>query len=86
MNEAENSAPKQRGFQKGRSGNPAGKPPGTRNKMTLLAEALLDNEAEALVVDMSGLSSVPQRNPGWHVCNTAAPREELERDPLQPRR
>ena len=48
MTEAENSMPKQRGFQKGKSGNPAGKPPGTRNKMTLLAEALLDNEAEAL--------------------------------------
>jgi Family of unknown function (DUF5681) len=48
MTEAENSAPKQRGFQKGKSGNPAGKPKGTRNKMTLLAEALLDDEAEAL--------------------------------------
>lgn len=33
---------------KGRSGNPAGKPPGTRHKATLAAEALLDGKAEAL--------------------------------------
>ena len=29
-------------FTKGVSGNPAGKPKGTRNRVTLLAEALLD--------------------------------------------
>jgi hypothetical protein len=37
-----------RPFEKGQSGNPAGKPPGTRHKLTLAAEALLDGEAEAL--------------------------------------
>ncbi len=37
-----------RPFEKGRSGNPAGKLPGTRNKATLAAEALLDGEAEGL--------------------------------------
>jgi Family of unknown function (DUF5681) len=37
-----------RPFQKGVSGNPAGKPKGTRNRATLLAEALLDGQAEAL--------------------------------------
>jgi Family of unknown function (DUF5681) len=39
----------QRGrFRKGTSGNPAGKRPGTRHKMTLAAELLLDGEAEKL--------------------------------------
>jgi Family of unknown function (DUF5681) len=45
----ENTTPKQRGgFKPGHSGNPAGKPKGARNKMTLAIEALLDGEAEAL--------------------------------------
>ena len=35
-------------FKPGKSGNPAGKPKGARNKSTLAAEALLDGEAEAL--------------------------------------
>jgi hypothetical protein len=43
-------APKQRGrpFAKGTSGNPTGKRPGARNKMTLAGESLLDGEAEKL--------------------------------------
>ena len=35
-------------FQKGNSGNPGGRPPGSRNKTTLAVDALLDGEAETL--------------------------------------
>ena len=37
-----------RPFQKGQSGNPAGRPPGIRNRGTELAESLLAEEAAAL--------------------------------------
>ena len=33
----------------GQSGNPAGKPKGTRHKATMLAERLLDGQAEELI-------------------------------------
>ena len=36
-------------FKPGQSGNPAGKKPGTLNKTTLLAQALLDHEAEEIM-------------------------------------
>ena len=51
---AENAGAKQRRrgpgrrFRPGESGNPAGKLPGTRNRATLAAEALLDGEADTL--------------------------------------
>ena len=35
-------------FEPGKSGNPAGKPKGTRNRATMVAEQLLDGEAGAL--------------------------------------
>ena len=35
-------------FEKGQSGNPFGRPPGARNKATMMAEALLQGEAEAI--------------------------------------
>jgi hypothetical protein len=49
---AANSAKEQRGigrpFRKGVSGNPAGKPPGTRNRTTLAVQELLSGQAERL--------------------------------------
>ena len=48
----ENSGKKQGGdtrFKPGKSGNPAGKPKGARHKVTLLAEKLLDGDAEDVV-------------------------------------
>jgi hypothetical protein len=45
----ENTDPKQdTRFQPGQSGNPGGRPKGSRNKATLALESLLDGEAEAL--------------------------------------
>ena len=46
----EKTAPKQRGrpFRPGQSGNPAGRPRGSRNRSTIAAESLLEGEAEAL--------------------------------------
>jgi hypothetical protein len=52
---ADNSAAKQRKrgpgrpFEPGRSGNPNGKRKGTRHRVTMLAERLLDGEAEAMI-------------------------------------
>ncbi len=39
----------QHGFQKGQSGNPAGKPKGVRNRATLMAEKLMQDDAEQVV-------------------------------------
>lgn len=39
---------RKQGFQPGQSGNPAGRPKGTRSKATLALEAILDGEAEAI--------------------------------------
>lgn len=45
--EQKRQTPKGR-FLPGQSGNPAGRPPGTRNRATTLAQELLDGEAQAL--------------------------------------
>ena len=41
--------PRGRSFMKGRSGNPAGKRPGTRNRATIIAEEMLDCETRPLL-------------------------------------
>jgi Family of unknown function (DUF5681) len=49
-------------FKPGRSGNPKGRPPGTRNVATLAMEALLDGEAEALMrraIELAKSGDVP---------------------------
>lgn len=51
MTNSEILEPKKRGrpFEKGQSGNPAGKPRGARNASTHMAEALMADAAEAMV-------------------------------------
>jgi uncharacterized protein DUF5681 len=51
---AEKTPRNQRGrpFPKGTSGNPAGKPIGTRHKLTVLAEKLLEADAQAVVASV----------------------------------
>ncbi|MVT52525.1 hypothetical protein GPL17_18760 [Bradyrhizobium yuanmingense] len=50
MNSPDKTAEKQRGrpFNKGQSGNPKGRPRGSRNATTLAIEILLDGQAQAL--------------------------------------
>jgi hypothetical protein len=50
MKSAANATKKQRGrqFQPGQSGNPAGKAKGTKHRATMVVEALLEGEAEAI--------------------------------------
>jgi Family of unknown function (DUF5681) len=45
-------------FQPGHSGNPAGRPRGSRNKKTIALEALVDGEAEAVMQKMITLAKM----------------------------
>lgn len=72
MTDSDIEIPKTRGrpFEKGHSGNPAGKPRGRRNASTLIAEALLEGESEALIAKLLELA---------HDGNMAALRMAVER-------
>lgn len=48
-------------FKLGQTGNPAGKPKGTRHKATLAAEVLLNGEAEALTRKAIELAKAGER-------------------------
>ena len=61
---AENTAGKHRGrpFQKGQSGNPDGRPRGSRNATTIALETLLDGQATALTqkaIDVALTGDIP---------------------------
>jgi len=45
-------------FQPGQSGNPAGRPRGSRNKKTIVLEALVDGEAEAVMQKLITLAKM----------------------------
>jgi Family of unknown function (DUF5681) len=45
-------------FQPGQSGNPAGRPLGSRNKKTIVLEALVDGEAEAVMQKLITLAKM----------------------------
>ncbi len=87
---AENSANQQRGrgrpFRKGESGNPAGKPAGTRNLTTRAVEALLHGEADALTRKCVELA-LKGDSTALRLCmeRLAPPRKERSIDfPLRP--
>ncbi len=66
-----------RPFRKGRSGNPKGRPKGCRNRKTLLAELLLDGEAERLTRKAIELA-LAGSEPALRMCldRLIAPRRE----------
>jgi len=52
-------------FQPGQSGNPAGRPRVSRNKKTIVLEAMVDGEAEAVMQKMITLAKMGQDGPRW---------------------
>lgn len=70
----ENSAGKQRGgFRPGQSGNPAGKPPGTRHRVTVLAEKLMADDAESVVRAVIGAAQAGDMTAARLVLDRIAP-------------
>jgi hypothetical protein len=70
-------------FLPGRSGNPAGRPLGARNRSTLLAEALLDDDAESIVraiIDKALAGNMPALRACFKVIAPASKDSPVELD------
>jgi Family of unknown function (DUF5681) len=64
-------------FQPGQSGNPAGRPPGSRNKKTLALEAAFDDRAEEILDDVIARAKAGEKT-AMRLCmeRILAPRRE----------
>lgn len=60
-------------FAKGTSGNPAGRPPGSRNRASVLIEQLLDAEVEQLIQKVLERASAGDTHALLYCLNRAAP-------------
>ena len=66
-------------FQKGQSGNPAGRPRGSRNKTTVLMQNLLEGEAEAIARKAIEMAKDGDRDQGVHGPPRIGPQEGSDR-------
>lgn len=55
-------------FKKGQTGNPAGRPKGSRNKTTLMAQALFDDQAETIIQKIIDLALHEGNLPALKAC------------------
>ncbi len=55
-------------FKKGKSGNAKGRPLGSRNKVTLMAQALFDGEAEKICLKIIDLALKGESLPALQIC------------------
>jgi hypothetical protein len=70
-------------FEKGQSGNPAGRMPGSKNRSTLMTEALLEGEAEVLL--RAAVSRALEGDAvALRLClDRISPRLRLREDPIE---
>ena len=70
-------------FEKGQSGNPAGRKPGSKNRSTLMMEALLEGEGECLL--RAVISRAMEGDPvSMRLClDRISPRLRLRDDPIE---
>jgi uncharacterized protein DUF5681 len=72
---AANAAKKQRGrpFKPGRSGNPVGKAKGTRHRITVLAEKMMEDDAPAVVTAVLGAAKAGDMTAARIILDRVAP-------------